>query len=513
MQAGFSRMNSLTVIQASQGLAEYLLGADPGFAVRGVVIGHDTRHNSLRFARLTAAAFAGKGFKIFLYEDYVHTPLVPFGVDKFKAAAGVMITASHNPAADNGYKVYASNGCQIKSPMDKHIAASILQNLNPIEWELTPALYEKVIPTSLASIKKAYFQRIKSTIDPNLLVGDFPRFAYTPMHGVGLPFMVEAMNQLRLSKQGRDGEDSSLHSVITIVEEQAQPDPDFPTVRFPNPEEEGALDLAMRTAEKASAKLVLATDPDADRFAAAEYVNGQWYQFTGDQMGVLLAAYLTQTHTTKEPFTMLNSAVSSQILAAMAEAEGFHVEECMTGFKWLGNRALDLGKTCIFAYEEALGYMFPNVAYDKDGIAAAMYFLQACAKWGSPWQELQRLYVKYGYFDTRNTYWKSPDVGTTRGVFERIRELGAPYPAEVGWRKVVRWRDLTKPGFDSSIPGNSPDLPVSSSQMITCWLDRGVSDQGIRFTVRASGTEPKIKGSDFSMLYQWVVVLLTGLRV
>ena len=494
MQAGFSRMNSLTVIQASQGLAEYLLAVDPANAGRGVVIGYDTRHNSLKFARLTAAAFAGKRFAVYLYEDYVHTPLVPFGVNFFKAAAGIMITASHNPAADNGYKVYASNGCQIKSPMDKHIASSILQNLEPLNWVLTPSLEDKVVLRSLDGAKNEYFKRIESTIDLNLLEKNFARFAYTPMHGVGLPYMKEAMNQLRILKQKTQRGTIFVESMI-VVQEQALPDPDFPTVRFPNPEEEGALNLVMQTAEKAGAKLILATDPDADRFAAAEHVNGQWHQFTGDQMGVLVAAYLMQARTTKEPFTMLNSTVSSQMLAAMGAAEGFRTEECMTGFKWLGNRALDLGSECIFAYEEALGYMFPSVAYDKDGIAAAMYFLQACAKWGSPWQELQRLYAKYGYFDTRNTYWKSPDVETTKGVFERIRALGAPYPAEVGGRKVVRWRDLTKPGYDSSTPEHTPELPVSSSQMITCWLDCHDDDQGIRFTVRASGTEPKIKGN------------------
>ena len=501
MEAGFSRMNCLTVIQASQGLAEYLLGADESFAERGVVIGHDTRHNSWKFADLTAAAFAGKGFKVYMYEDYVHTPLVPCGVDVFNAAAGVMITASHNPAADNGYKVYAFNACQIKSPVDKQIASSILQNLDPLEWELTSALRKKLVPNLLARVKDVYFRRISDIIDKNLWSTPFPKFVYTPMHGVGLPYMQEAMKQLRRLDPGAQYGDVYLDHIMTVVEEQAHPDPDFPTVRFPNPEEEGALDLAMRIAENVGAKLVLATDPDADRFAAAEFVDGHWHQFTGDQMGVLLAWHLTAVHHRPDdhlpntPTTMLNSAVSSQMLAAMGQASGFHVEECMTGFKWLGNRALELGQECVFAYEEALGYMFPNVAHDKDGIAAAVHFLQACAKWeGSPWKTLQGLYRDHGYFETKNTYWKSPDVATTKRVFERIRALGDPYPENLG-KKVLRWRDLTRPGFDSGTAGNVPELPVSSGQMITCWLEGGENDQGIRFTVRASGTEPKIKGT------------------
>ena len=506
MQAGFSRMNCLTVIQASQGLAEYLLVADQSFAERGVVIGHDTRHNSWKFADLTAAAFASKGFRVYMYEDYVHTPLVPCGVGMLNAAAGVMITASHNPAADNGYKVYASNACQIKSPIDKQIASSIQRNLDPLEWELTSALCKKLVPNSLSKVKDAYFRRISDIIDKNLYMTPFPKFVYTPMHGVGLPYMQEAMKQLRRLDPAAQYGSVYLDHIMTVVQEQAHPDPDFPTVRFPNPEEEGALNLAMRTAENVGAKLVLATDPDADRFAAAELVDGHWHQFTGDQMGVLLAWHLMacrQTHDSDEqddPTVMLNSAVSSQMLAVMCKAEGVRAEECMTGFKWLGNRALELGQDCVFAYEEALGYMFPNVAYDKDGIAAAVHFLQACAKWeGSPWRVLQGLYKDYGYFETANTYWKSPDVGTTKRVFERVRALGKPYPKYLGGRNVLRWRDLTRPGFDSETEGNIPELPVSSGQMITYWLSGGENDQGIRFTVRASGTEPKIKGTPSRM--------------
>ena len=525
MEAGFSRMNCLTIIQASQGLAEYLL-ADPTSLQRGVVIGHDTRHNSWKFAELTAAAFAGKGFKVYMYEDYVHTPLVPFGVEILKAAAGVMITASHNPAVDNGYKVYASNACQIKSPCDKHIASSIQRNLDPVEWELTSALRKKLVPNALSEVKELYFRRIYDIIDMRLCMTPFPKFVYTPMHGVGLPYMQAAMRQLRRIDPGAQYGDVYLDHIMVVVQEQAHPDPDFPTVRFPNPEEEGALKMAMQAAQNVGAKLILATDPDADRFAAAELVDGSWHQFTGDQMGVLLASHLmesrhsdnyheadnatTMHHSAKpkNPTIMLNSAVSSQMLAVMGEAEGFRVEECMTGFKWLGNRALELGRDCVFAYEEALGYMFPNVAYDKDGIAAAIQFLQACAKWDhSPWKELQRLYKKHGYFETRNTYWKSPDVETTGRVFERVRGLGKPFPETLGNRKVLRWRDLTRPGFDSQTAGNAPELPVSSGQMITCWLEGDESDQGVRFTIRASGTEPKIKGMPFTCFSEmWLIV-------
>ena len=476
MGAGFARLNSLTIIQTSQGLAEYLL--NEGKASAGIVIGYDARHNSKKFAEFAAAAFIAKGIPVWWYEDLVHTPMVPFGVRYLGAAAGVMITASHNPAQDNGYKVYGSNGCQINSPADEEIATSISKNLEPLTWDLTVQFKQR--KPILQSVRVKYFEALKQYIGES--TEDLPSYVYTPMHGVGLPYMTDAINSADRMK---------------IVEEQALPNPDFPTVQYPNPEENGALDLAKSTADRNGIKLIIANDPDADRFAAAENVDGRWHQFTGDQVGVLLATYLLETKRLKANDLALTSAVSSQMLSVIAQ-DLFTVEETLTGFKWLGNRALENGGQ--YAYEEALGYMFPQIVFDKDGIAAAAIFLHACAAWRSPWARLQQLYRKYGYFETMNTYWKSPDIATTATVFERIRNFAAPYPTHVARRKVLRWRDLTT-GYDSQTEDHKPVLPSSrNSQMITIWLEgsgaensSGEVDDGIRFTVRASGTEPKIK--------------------
>lgn len=310
------------------------------------------------------------------------------------------------------------------------------------------------------------------------------------MHGVGLVPMKAILKAV------------DSHDRIVVVHEQAQPDAEFSTVVYPNPEEAGALDLAKATADRGNIRLILANDPDADRFAVAEKLDdGSWHQFTGDQVGVLLSAYLARS---MKPETtggdmMLTTAVSSQMLSVLAESQGFAVEETLTGFKWLGNRSLALqkkGKKVHFAYEEALGYMFPDIVYDKDGITAAVIFLRACKDWPScsPWAKLQELYGDYGYFHTINTYWRSPDMAATSAVFDQVRHIENPYPKLVGRRAVVRWRDLTV-GYDSSTDDHTPALPISkSSQMITCWLKRfDGTDEGIRFTVRASGTEPKIK--------------------
>ncbi|CAD6569427.1 MAG: Phosphoglucomutase-3 [Alectoria sarmentosa] len=492
MGAGFSRLNSLTIIQTTQGLAQYLLEQQgTSAASAGVVIGYDGRHNSKKFAELAAAAFIAKGFRVLWYEDLVHTPMVPFAVKELQAAAGVMVTASHNPKQDNGYKVYGSNACQINSPVDAQIADAILNNLEPVSWDIENNGRSKLLIPILERLRASYLETVHQ------YVGSAPKvtsssleFVYTPMHGVGLVPMEAILKVV------------DSHDRIVVVHEQAQPDAEFPTVVYPNPEENGALDLAKATADQDNIRLILANDPDADRFAVAEKVDdGSWHQFTGDQVGVLLSAHLAKIikpERTGDDW-MLTTAVSSQMLSVLAEAQGFVVEETLTGFKWLGNRSLALqskGKRVHFAYEEALGYMFPDIVHDKDGIAAAVVFLRACKDWPScsPWAKLQELYRDYGYFHTINTYWRSPDMAATSAVFDQVRCIGKPHPKFVGGRVVVRWRDLTVE-YDSSTGDHTPDLPVSKgSQMITCWLEKlDGTDEGIRFTVRASGTEPKIK--------------------
>jgi phosphoglucomutase len=489
MQGGFACMNSLTVIQASQGLAAYLLKTEENAKRRGVVIGRDARHNSKKFAKLTAAAFVAKGFKVWWYEDPSHTPLVPFGVRELDAVAGIMVTASHNPAKDNGYKVYWSNGCQIIPPHDSGIAESIMENLKPVTWDTSVVDESLLVEGSLGLVNDKYYKAILCVVqtdhvspkmDPEL------KFVYTPMHGVGLPAMQQCVETLGIAAQ------------MTVVESQAQPDPDFPTVKFPNPEEKGALDLAIETAENSSIRLILASDPDADRLAAGEKVGDRWHIFTGNQLGVLIGSYLFERYPASKPrekLAMLASTVSSRMLAALAKKEGFRFTETLTGFKWLGNVARDLEKQgyhVIYAFEEALGYMIPQTVHDKDSISAAAVFLTAASVWSAqgftPYTKLQSLYEYLGYFEDANTYLVSPSPAVTTSVFTAIRALGSPHPTTIGSRVIVRWRDLTL-GYDSQGKDHKPDLPVdATSQMITCELD-----DGSVFTVRGSGTEPKIK--------------------
>ncbi|KAI9872516.1 MAG: Phosphoglucomutase-3 [Pleopsidium flavum] len=511
MGAGYSRMNCLTVIQTSQGLAEYILKLDDSPGRKTVVIGYDVRKNSKQFAELSAIAFINKGFKVFFYHDYVHTPLVSFTVKLLSAAAGVMITASHNPAHDNGYKVYwGPSGCQINSPHDAGIARSILDedNLKPISWNTVDLDTNPNLQIVTAHVLENYYEAVYRLAKWPEHVHAHTSFVYTPIHGTGLVFMKDLAQRL------------GYYDDMIVVEPQADPNANFPTVEYPNPEETGALDLAYATADRNQINLVLANDPDADRFAVAEKVNDGWYRFTGDQVGVLLAsaslaAYSSETgdppSETGDPpkKAVLSSAVSTGMIAQMAIDEGFPHEETLTGFKWLGGRAMNRNDV-LFAFEEALGYMWPAVCYDKDGITAAAVFSRAVATWRqeedlSPWGKLQQLYTRHGFFESMNTYFRSIDPATTFTLFEKIKQFGKPYPAAVGDRKVLRWRDLTIPYDSANPPSYASTLPTVSddSPMITCWLapksqgtyagESVALDHGVRFTVRASGTEPKIK--------------------
>ena len=367
-----------------------------------------------------------------------------------------------------------------------------MDNLEPETWKLGPErFYSGLFKPIDKSLRTYYLSMIHQAMDTYpKTAGLSIDFVYTPMHGVGLVPMEAILKEVK----SRDR--------MVVVREQAQPDADFPTVIYPNPEETGALDLAKATADQQGLRLILANDPDADRFAVAEKLrDGSWHQFTGDQIGILLADYVTKGVQPRRTWGdwVLTTAVSSQMLEILAGSRGLELEVTLTGFKWLGNQAMTLNRCrqCVhFAYEEALGYMFPGVVHDKDGIAAAAIFLRACKGWPScsPWERLQELYRDYGYFHTINTYWRSPNMAATSAVFDHVRRSGDPYPKRVGPRAVVRWRDLTV-GYDSGTEDHIPKLPVSKdSQMITCWLDKiDGSDEGIRFTVRTSGTEPKIK--------------------
>ncbi|KAL1741168.1 hypothetical protein HDZ31DRAFT_46000 [Schizophyllum fasciatum] len=492
MEAGWSRMNDVTIIQASQGLCAYVLKNVPNAAERGVVVGHDHRHHSERWAQLTAAAFIDQGVKAYLHRGLVHTPLVPFSVKRLGAACGVMITASHNPKQDNGYKVYWENAVQIISPHDTGISASIEEHLEPTTWNVESLASSQLCVDATQRMKDEYFESLLNIVQP--AVNPPPvKFVNTSMHGVSHPFVSRAFEILNFPP-------------FTPVAEQQDPDPEFPTVRYPNPEEKGALDLAMKVAAEHGAQIILAQDPDSDRFSAIEArADGGWTTFTGDQLGTIFAAaQLAKYKATGAPLgklALIASTVSSRMVAAMAAAEGFGFHATLTGFKFIGNAALEMtrrGFEVPFGYEEAIGYMFGREVRDKDGVAATVSFVDlvlSLYKEGKTVKSyLDELYERYGYFETRNSYFICADPRIITEIFADLRNMNSDnkplrrYPHTIGGLGVTAVSDLTT-YYDSRY--GTPRLPRSSGQMIQFWAKGG--DVKITLTLRTSGTEPKIK--------------------
>nr|KAI8734278.1 phosphoglucomutase-2-like [Biomphalaria glabrata] len=495
MGPGNSQMNDLTIIQTTQGLAKYLKSVQPDVDNMGVVVGFDGRHNSYLWSKIVATILVNAKIKVYLFSKMCPTPYVAFGVRAFKAACGIMITASHNPKEDNGYKVYWDNGAQIISPHDKGISQGIMNSLEPEEasWDIK----------SLESQKELIFDPLEETIrryNSAALSLCYLReknqecpvpITYTAMHGVGYEYVLHIFKAFGFKDP-------------VPVPEQIKPDPDFPTVKYPNPEEgEGALKLAMATADKNKSKVILANDPDADRLAVAERTESGWRVFTGNEIGTFLGWWCWNSWRQNNPSVnvsdvyMLSSTVSSKILESIAKKEGFNFIETLTGFKWMGNetdKLLKQGKHVLFAFEEAIGYMCGSFVIDKDGVTAAAVVAELInhvySNNSSLSEQLDIIYKTYGYHLSQNSYFICHDAKTINDMFERLRNYGGAnqYPKTCGPYEISHVRDLTV-GYDSSTPDNKPILPTSkSSHMITFTFSNGCVA-----TLRTSGTEPKIK--------------------
>lgn len=532
MRAGFSKMNDLTVLQASQGLAKYYAKTS-GSETLTVVIGHDHRYNSQSFAEMTAKAFLLNGFKVYYLNKtigtFVHTPLVPFAINKYGADVGVMITASHNPGKDNGYKVYHTNGCQIIPPVDSQIAKTISENLKPMDsiWDDVhdSSFFEKngidekeKFVDVFEEITNSYISKLMNVLVKTEFKDSFcndeepatkksrntPLFVYTPMHGVGKHIFDKIMKEIGL-----------VDTVDYITaEKQAYPDPAFPTAPFPNPEEHGALDVAIGLAKDEGIDLIVSTDPDADRFSMAfKQKDGTFRQLTGDEIGYLFAYYMHQTdQSDKTKAGMVTSTVSSGLLKRLCDIEKRPFQEVLTGFKWIGNAAAkkavdeDDDTHIIFGYEEAIGYMFPSLLFDKDGISAAVVLLQLYKFFNQDLESvLKEMFTKYGYFKQNNGYF----VGTPEEQASSFKIMRGWLNTEYVEKKqqdktkickfgdhfvIKSFRDLTKAvQFTDEGESIDCDLPTGGGDMITFWFKTEDNKNELRATIRGSGTEPKLK--------------------
>lgn len=454
--AGPNRMNRAVVMRAAAGLAAYVKqhGGD------SVVIGYDARHKSDVFARDTAAIVAGAGMRALLLPKPLPTPVLAFAIRHLHASAGVMVTASHNPPQDNGYKVYLGDGGQIVPPADADISRAI-DGVGPLAS--IPTRQEWT--TLDDSVAEAYVRAVSSMPLLAKLPNREVRIAYTPLHGVGRDTLLSAF-------------EAAGFPPPQVVSRQAAPDPDFPTVAFPNPEEPGAIDLAVAAAQTSSADIVIANDPDADRCAVAVPDNGEWRMLRGDEVGALLGDFLLRNGVHGRYATTI---VSSSLLCAMAARHAMPYSETLTGFKWIVKAGDDLA----FGYEEALGYcVAPDITRDKDGISAALLvaLLAAELKAGgsSLPQRLDEIARDYGLFATDQLSIRVDDLTQ---IMAAVGKLRTTPPSELGGMPIVSAEDLAL---------GASGLPPTDG--LRYRLDGSARGCGAaRVVVRPSGTEPKLK--------------------
>ncbi|KAJ8721282.1 hypothetical protein PYW07_002057 [Mythimna separata] len=558
MGPGYKAMNDVVVLQTAQGLCSYLKKVcNPSQIQKGVVIGFDGRYNSERFAELTAQVFLSSSIPVHIFTEVCATPLVSFGTILYNAVAGVMVTASHNPKEDNGYKVYWRNGCQIIAPHDEYVLEEIKQCLDiPDEhWDIKNIRSNPLLKNCQDEVTSKYLETIIS-LSPQLLEENKKAaidVVYSAMHGVGYEYILKAFAT------------ANLKAPISVKAQQ-DPNPDFPTVTFPNPEELECLKLSTELAEEKKVKLVLVNDPDADRLAVAEYDDStsSWHVFTGNEMGALLGWWLLEQYYARETrmpeseVYIMASIVSSKMLRAIAKGRGEFVEtltgfkwmgwwlleqyyaretrmpesevyimasivsskmlraiakgrgefvETLTGFKWMGNTTLLLAqqnKVPLFAFEEAIGYMCDHRVPEKDGVSAAVQVASLASHLylagSSVLKQLHALYAEYGYHVTHNYYYICHEPATIQKIFRRIRNYTGPgeYPKKVGSCEIVFINDFTA---GVKIPENVNNGEAHLN-VIGTGLDQDYTSgemiifrcsNGLSVTIRTSGTEPKLK--------------------
>lgn len=491
--AGTNRMNKYTVGKATQGLANYIL--EQGTQDKGVAISYDSRKMSDEFSLQTALILNANGIKTYLFEHLRPVPELSFAVRQLHCTAGIMITASHNPPKYNGYKVYWDDGAQIVSPRDKDIiekvrAISDFKEIKTISKE--EAIEKGLFKVIGKEMDDAYINTLKNCVlNPEIVKEqeESLKIVYTPLHGTGNTIAERLLTELGFKN-------------VYVVPEQKDPDGNFPTVDYPNPEEKRAFKLALELAKKVDADVVLATDPDADRLGifAKDKKTGEYMPYTGNMSALLIAEYrisqMKERNILPSNGMFITTIVSSDLAKAIAENYGLEIIEVLTGFKNIGavmkKADENKDKTYVFGFEESYGCLIGDYARDKDGIAAVMSLCEAAAYYRSKgltlWDQMNNIYEKYGYYKEAQVSIVLEGAEGAEQIKQMMTNMRNKEITQIGKYKVLNFRDIDRDYEKDMITGEEKRTGLPKSNVLyyalenNCWC-----------CVRPSGTEPKIK--------------------
>ncbi len=485
MGVGSNRMNKYTLGTATQGLANYLLKCYPNEKI-SVAIAHDSRNNARFFAEITANVFSANGIKVYLFDALRPTPELSFAVRHFGCKSGVVLTASHNPKEYNGYKAYWDDGAQVIAPHDKNIITEVqaIKSIDSVKFDGNPDL----IQTIGVDIDEIYLNKIKElSISPEVIARQKNlKIVYSPIHGTG----VELVPQV-LQKFGFEN--------VVVVEEQAVPDGNFPTVVYPNPEEAEALSIALAKAKELDADLVMATDPDADRVGiAVKNKVGEFQLLNGNQTGALLVYYMLKAWKDQSKFKgnefVVKTIVTTELIADIANSFGVEYFDTLTGFKFIAGLIRDLEgkKQFIVGGEESYGYLIGDFVRDKDAVASCAFIAEMVAfakdQGKSVFDLLIDLYIKYGFYKESLISLTKKGKSGSEEIQQMMAEFRANPPQSIAGSQVVVVKDYETQQSHDLISGKTSTMDFPKSNVL-----QFITEDGAKISARPSGTEPKIK--------------------
>ncbi|PTM04165.1 MAG: phosphoglucomutase [Bacteroidetes bacterium] len=481
MGVGTNRVNKYTLGAATQGLANYLNAQFPNEQIK-VAIAYDSRHNSKSFSRQVAEVLSANGIKVFLYEELRPTPALSFAIRHLNCQSGIVLTASHNPPAYNGYKVYWSDGGQLVPPHDKGVISEVRAvKADEVRYDFKEDLIE-IIGDAVDQAYLAEVQKLSLTTEgkKDLAV------VFTSIHGTSITLVPPAMKNAGFEK-------------LSIVEEQAKPDGDFPTVVSPNPEESEALSMALAQAERENADMVIGTDPDADRVGiAVRNLEGELELLNGNQAASVLIDYLLSQWQKAGKFTgkeyVAKTIVTTDLIAKIAEGYNVACPECLTGFKWIADiiRKHEGEYTFIGGGEESYGYMIGEFVRDKDAVASAMMLAEAAAyaksQGSSFYESLVQVYVKFGFYLETLVSLKREGIKGQAEIAQMMEDFRHKTPESIAGERIVKVLDYQSSESKEVASGAITAIDLPKSNVV-----QFVTDKGTKITARPSGTEPKIK--------------------